>query len=360
VWSGVVADAGEIHEAMPDLSTACCLPEPTIILEETHAADFEIQRGGPTDHMAFLPGGEFLMGTDLAEGYVSDGEGPARRIMLDPFWIDRTAVSNAAFTLFVQETGYTTDAERFGWSFVFVGLLPERTPGSRPVARIPWWRQVYGASWLHPEGPLSSLDGRADHPVVQVSWRDATAYCRWAGMRLPTEAEWEYAARGGLEQRRYPWGDDLTPNGEHRMNIWQGIFPTRNTAEDGYVGTCPVDAFPPNAYGLHNMTGNVWEWCADWFDPTFHATGPRRNPKGPRTGTHRVMRGGSYLCHVSYCDRYRVAARSSNTPDSATGNLGFRCARNASEVDPQATDRTVVPTSRRTSFGPSSRPRTRN
>jgi formylglycine-generating enzyme required for sulfatase activity len=279
--------------------------------------------------MVRLAGGEFLMGNDDSEAYAADGEGPVRLVTVDPFWIDRVAVTNAGFGEFVGATGYSTDAERFGWSYVFVGLLPETSPATRGVARTPWWRQVYGADWRHPEGPRSSLDDRADHPVVHVSWRDAIAYCRWAGKRLPTEAEWEYAARGGLVQCRYPWGDQLTPNGEHHMNIWQGIFPTRNTTEDGYFGTCPVDAFPPNGFGLFNMTGNVWEWCADWFHPTFHVNGPRRNPKGPRTGTQKVMRGGSYLCHASYCDRYRVAARSSNTPNSTTGNLGFRCARDA-------------------------------
>lgn len=171
-----------------------------------------------------------------------------------------------------------------------------------------------GAWWRCPEGPGSDLDGRWDHPVVQVSWHDAAAYCKWAGKRLPSEVEWEYAARGGLDQARYPWGDELTPGGEHRCNIWQGQFPVRNTAEDGHVGTAPVEAFAPNGFGLHNVSGNVWEWCADRF------TGASEN---------RAMRGGSYLCHDSYCNRYRVAARTSNTPDSASGNLGFRCAADA-------------------------------
>jgi formylglycine-generating enzyme required for sulfatase activity len=165
-----------------------------------------------------------------------------------------------------------------------------------------------------------------DHPVVHVSWKDAVAYCRWTGKRLLTEAEWEYAARGGLVQKTYPWGNSLRPDGEHRCNIWQGRFPYSNTGEDGYMSTAPVDAYQPNGYGLYNMVGNTWEWCADWFSPSFHVHATRTNPKGPPMGGAKVMRGGSYLCHASYCNRYRVAARSSNTPDSSSGNIGFRCA----------------------------------
>jgi formylglycine-generating enzyme required for sulfatase activity len=277
--------------------------------------------------MVLLRGGEFLMGTKEREGYPADGEGPVRRVTLGPFWIDALAVSNARFAAFVTATGHVTEAEKYGWSFVFAGLLPANFPDTRSVSQAPWWRQVYGADWRHPEGPASSIDQRLNHPVLHVSWNDARAYCRWSGKRLPTEAEWEYAARGELEQKRYPWGDELTPNGEHRMNVWQGVFPRSNTMEDGFFGTAPVDSFPPNNYGLHNMTGNVWEWCADWFSPTYHIGGPRKNPKGPRSGTHRLMRGGSYLCHASYCYRYRVAARSANTPESSTGNLGIRCVR---------------------------------
>jgi sulfatase modifying factor 1 len=166
-----------------------------------------------------------------------------------------------------------------------------------------------------------------DHPVLHVSWNDAQAYCAWAGTRLPTEAEWEYAARGGLESRLFPWGDELEPGGEHRMNVWQGRFPVENTAADGFYGTCPVNSFPSNGFGLHNMTGNVWEWCSDWYHPDFHTRDTRANPTGPRRGTNRSTRGGSYLCHRSYCERYRVAARNSMTPDSTTGNTGFRCVR---------------------------------
>jgi formylglycine-generating enzyme required for sulfatase activity len=212
---------------------------------------------------------------------------------------------------------------------VFAGLLPDDFEPTRGVAQAPWWRQVYGADWAHPEGPQSNVDGRGDHPVVQVSWRDASAYCAWAGLRLPTEAEWEYAARGGLEGAVFPWGNDLEPGGEHRMNVWQGTFPTENSLDDGFLGTAPVDAFAPNRFGLHNMTGNVWEWCADWYDPSYYGRSPAQNPTGPERGSNHVMRGGSYLCHASYCGRYRVGARSGNGPDSSVGNLGFRCVADA-------------------------------
>jgi formylglycine-generating enzyme len=281
--------------------------------------------------MIHLPGGTFLMGTDDGQGFPQDGEGPVRRLGLDPFYISPYATTNAEFSTFVEETGYETEAEKFGWSFVFYRFLSAKAKKKvlGAVDSAPWWRAVRGASWRHPEGPGSGIKTRMNHPVVHVSHTDALAYCEWAGKRLPTEAEWEYAARGGLEQCRYPWGNMLTPEGEHRCNIWQGEFPTRNTVKDGHAGTAPVDSFPPNGFGLHNVSGNVWEWCRDWFSPTFHVGGPRENPIGPPRGTSRVIRGGSYLCHKSYCNRYRVAARSSNTPDSSTGNAGFRCAADA-------------------------------
>jgi sulfatase modifying factor 1 len=281
--------------------------------------------------MIYLPGGAFLMGTDDREGFPADGEGPVRRVRVKPFYVDPTAVTNDQFGAFVRATGYRTEAERIGWSYVFHHFLTPRARGKvmGTVGGAPWWLAVKGAYWAKPEGPDSSLRGRRDHPVVHVSWNDAVAYSAWAGKRLPTEAEWEFAARGGLEQRRFAWGDELTPDGEHRCNIWQGRFPHLNSAEDGHAGTCPADAFPPNGYGLYNVAGNVWEWCADWFSVTYHLDGPADDPTGPSEGTARSVRGGSYLCHRSYCNRYRVAARSSNTPDSATGNMGFRCVADA-------------------------------
>jgi sulfatase modifying factor 1 len=280
------------------------------------------------DNMVFLEGGEFFMGTDDEEGFPADGEGPVRKVKLKPFYIDACTVSNTDFSTFVQATGYKTEAEMFGWSFVFHLLVSEQVASqvTQVVQGSPWWLNVAGAYWKHPEGADSSIRDRMDHPVVHVSWNDAMAYCQWAGKRLPTEAEWEYAARGGLEKKRYPWGDLLKPDNEHRCNIWQGKFPVKNNASDGYISTAPVKSFPPNGFGLYNVAGNVWEWCGDWFSPVFHINGPRENPLGPLSGTAKVMRGGSYLCHKSYCNRYRVAARSANTPDSSTGNLGFRCA----------------------------------
>ena len=287
----------------------------------------EASPAGAGPQLIELPGGAFTMGTDGFHGYSTDGEGPAHTVELSPFAIAPHALTNAEFAAFVAATGHRTEAEAFGWSFVFAGLLPDGFPPTRGVAAAPWWRQVEGADWAHPEGPQSSWEARPAHPVVHVSWNDAQSYCAWSGTRLPTEAEWEYAARGGREGAPFPWGDELEPAGEQRMNVFQGTFPADNTCDDGYEGTAPVGSFPANGFGLHEVTGNVWEWTADWFDPEYYRGSPRRDPRGPESGGMRVMRGGSYLCHASYCNRYRVDARSSNSPDASTGNLGFRIAR---------------------------------
>ncbi|GAB2735683.1 formylglycine-generating enzyme family protein [Sinomonas soli] len=273
----------------------------------------------------WIPGGTFHMGDAFDEGYPADGEQPVHRVALEGFRIDSAPVTNAQFAAFVEATGFRTDAEHFGVSAVF-HLLVEAPPPAvlGPVAGTPWWFTVRGADWAHPGGTRSSWRDVADHPVVHISHRDALVYARWAGRRLPTEAEWEYAARGGLAGARYPWGDELVPGGEHRCNIWQGVFPTVNTGDDGWIGTSPVRTYSPNGYGLWDTSGNVWEWCADWFSARYYHESPQASPKGPVRGTARVMRGGSYLCHDSYCNRYRVAARSSNTADSSSGNCGFR------------------------------------
>ena len=308
----------------------CCVPSKRRLelVELSRAASTERERvrSGSTEGMVRLDGGSFLMGTDSPEQFPQDGEGPVREVTIDGFFMDARPVSNEQFREFVRATGYQTESERFGWSFVFHTHVPQERVEDRVVG-TEWWTKVSGACWKRPEGPASSIDGRLGFPVVHLSWNDAAAYARWAGKRLPTEAEWEYAARGGLEQKIYPWGDELTPDGRHMCNVWLGEFPHHDTGEDGFTSVCPADAFPANGYGLFGVVGNAWEWCSDWFSPGWHLTTTRVNPTGPLEGRARVMKGGSYLCHRSYCNRYRVAARTSNTPDSATTNISFRCVR---------------------------------
>ncbi|EFA04519.2 formylglycine-generating enzyme [Tribolium castaneum] len=263
--------------------------------------------------MVLIEAATFEMGTDKPV-FESDHEGPARNVSVDSFYLDKFEVSNGKFSEFVLKTGYKTEAEEFGDSFIFEMLVPEsereKYKDFRAV-QAPWWIKMKGVTWKHPEGEGSTINDRLDHPVIHVSWTDAKKYCEFVGKRLPTEAEWEMACRAGLRQKLYPWGNKLTPKGEHWANIWQGDFPLTNTAEDGYLSTAPVDSFPANKFGLHHMAGNVWEWTQDnWLnDPDA-----------------KVKKGGSYLCHESYCWRYRCAARSFNTKDSSAGNLGFRCA----------------------------------
>ncbi len=296
----------------------CCAPTRVRLaqleLSRKKSGERRLARDGSTGNMVELPGGEFLMGTDYPDGFAADGEGPIRTVRIERFWMDETAITVEQFGQFVGASGYKTEAERYGWSFCF-----RSDEAEQHAVGVPWWGKVDGADWRRAEA--------SDHPVTHVSWSDAAAYAEWAGKRLPTEAEWEFAARGGLEQKLYAWGDELTPGGRHMANIWQGTFPTVNTAEDGYVFTAPARSFPANGYGLFNMSGNTWEWCADWFDPVWHATATRENPTGPPSGAARVMRGGSFLCHASYCNRYRVAARTQNTPDTSAQNIGFRCVR---------------------------------
>lgn len=308
--------------------------------------------GGSRDHtieQCSVAAGSFVMGDSTGDGLAADGELPLHEVELAAFEIDATPVTNAQFARFAAATGYRTEAELFGVSAVFHLLVRAPTEHiTGPVPGTPWWIGVLGADWRHPGGRASSLAGLAEHPVVHVSWNDAQAYCAWAGRRLPTEAEWECAARGGIDGAAYPWGDapidGADRGGRWRANVWQGTFPSHNTVADGWIGTAPVRSFDPNGFGLWQAVGNVWEWCADRFDPRYYARSPRQDPRGPAPApevgagagaevgrgagaeavAERVLRGGSYLCHPSYCNRYRNSARSRNTPDSSMGNAGFR------------------------------------
>ena len=321
--------------ANPGRPHPCCVPSverAQRLAESRHLAHARRKATeGSTEGMIQLDGGKFLMGTDYPRGFPADGEGPVREVTLDPFWIDAHPVTVDEFRRFVSATGYVTESERFGWSFVFHAQVPEgryRETVEDTVLNHEWWCKVPKSDWAHPGRPgQTDVKDREGHPVTQVSWNDAATYAEWAGKRLPTEAEFEYAQRGGTEQLLFWWGDDLEAGDTHMCNVFQGDFPHHDSAADGFAGTCPVDAFPANPFGMLSSIGNVWEWTADWFSPDYHVTTTRHNPVGPSTGSGRVMKGGSYLCHDSYCNRYRLGARTSNTPDSATGNLGFRCAR---------------------------------
>ena len=301
---------------------SCCAPKPAAVRQSASPK----RHGAEIAHdWIALRGGVFRMGAEPGEGYPEDGEGPPRDVEISAFRVTRAPISVAQFAWFVLDTGYETDAEAAGFSHVFHLLLPAEL--KRRVVQVPrdtpWWYPVEGACWRTPEGPGSGIGGRVDHPVTHVSWNDATAYAAWAGAALPTEAQWEFAARGGLEEKRFPWGDELTPDGRHLCNVWQGRFPGLNTAEDGWIGTSPIGSYPPNSFGLHDVIGNVWEWCRDTFTADYHQTASETDPYWA-CGRERSLRGGSFLCHSSYCARYRVAARSRNSPDASASNIGFR------------------------------------
>jgi len=313
--------------------------------------------GVAPDGMQWIPGGEFSLGCLDPRAIPHGGPDPMadarpiHRVHVDGFWMDATEVTNAQFAAFVAATGYITVAERVPRAEDFPDAPPENlvagsvvfTPPAEAVPladHLRWWAYVKGADWRHPFGPESSIEGREREPVVHVAFEDADAYARWAGKRLPTEAEWECAARGGLAGALYPWGNDFQPDGRWMANTWQGRFPTENTAADGFTGLAPVGSFPPNAYGLHDMSGNVWEWCADWYRPDTYAKAlasgaVATNPRGPESSfdpqepgqAKRVQRGGSYLCSESYCARYIVGSRGKGEISSATNHIGFRCVK---------------------------------
>jgi formylglycine-generating enzyme required for sulfatase activity len=304
--------------------------------------------------MVWIPGGRFRMGADNTQA--QPDEYPKHTVTVSGYWIDRTEVTNAQFAAFVKATGYITTAERKpDWEEMRQQLPPGTqkpdesllvaaslvfSPPDHPVPLddySQWWSWKKGASWRHPHGPGSDLKGKANYPVVHISWYDAEAYCHWAHRRLPTEAEWEYAARGGLTDKIYPWGDEAVNTGKQKGNFWEGHFPDKNMAADHYYYTAPVGSFAPNGYGLYDMAGNVWEWCADYYNNTYYSTcnlpGGIANPKGPARSydpdepyaKKRVIRGGSFLCNESYCSGYRVSRRMKNTEDSGTEHVGFRC-----------------------------------
>ena len=301
--------------------------------------------GPAPEGMVWVPGGAFYMGD------AEFNDAPVHRVEVDGFWMDKTEVTNAQFARFVAATGYVTVAERAPDPKDFPGVAAEElkgvkagsivfTPPENPVDlrnHAQWWRYVPGANWRQPEGPGSGVEGKENFPVVHVSYDDAVAYAKWAGKRLATEAEWEFAARGGLDGKPYAWGDEQKPGGKWPANIWQGHFPNENTAEDGFARAAPVASFAANAFGLHDLAGNVWEWCADWYRPDYYTVSPRRNPAGPEDSfdpvepglPKRVQRGGSFLCSDMYCVRYRPGTRGKGEVTSGASHVGFRCVKSA-------------------------------
>jgi formylglycine-generating enzyme required for sulfatase activity len=319
---------------------------------------------GAPEGMVWVPGGTFTMGSEEDRSLECDAANccgkkdalPLHTVELSGFWMDEAPVTNAQFARFVASTGHVTRAERIEDKYGRSSYVFRPRPGITSLKNhMQWWEMVPGADWRHPEGPDSSIDGKDDHPVVQVSYDDALEYCRWAEKRLPTEAEYEYAARGGLDQKRYAWGDELMPGDKWMANIWQGKFPYENTKADGFATTSPVKSFPANGFRLYDMSGNVWQWCADWYRPDYYENSPRLDPRGPddsydssesdpdpadptkrlpridaRTGqpiAKRVQRGGSFLCSDMYCKGYMPGSRGKGEPDSPANHVGFRCVR---------------------------------
>lgn len=287
-----------------------------------------ISSRGRAGNVIAVRGGETFVGTHQP-ALVVDGEGPERKLHINDFFLEAETVTVSRFAQFVEATGYVSEAERFGCAAVFSGLLEDKKRVADNVAQTPWWARVDGAIWKTPEGPGSTIDTRMDHPVTQVSWNDALAFSSWVGGRLPTEAEWEHAARGGNRRRRYPWGDEEPTDDVVFCNIWQGRFPEHNTLADGFLGTAPARSFTPTEDGLYNLSGNVWEWTSDPFRVRSLSRQAKARNEQSRKSADKVLKGGSFLCHKSYCYRYRIAARMGLSPESASSNTGFRVAYDA-------------------------------
>jgi len=338
----LISNAFWIYREVRRVKWMKSLRETNAVFSPTPAPQLAVTNAFSTNGMVWIAGGTFWMGSEEGQ----PDEKPLHEVTVDGFWIDATEVTNEQFEKFVRATGYVTVAERKPDASQYPGVPPEKLVAGSIVFKprpditslddhFQWWEYVPGANWRQPEGPGSTIVGREQHPVVHVCWYDAKAYCEWAGKRLPTEAEWEFASRGGLVRQPYTWGAEQVPSGKWQANIWQGQFPNENTQADQFRGTAPVKSYAANGYGLYDMAGNVWEWCGDWYMPDYYGNAPRKNPAGPNESfdpnepgvMKRVQRGGSYLCSDLYCMGYRPSARMKASPDTGLSHSGFRGVR---------------------------------
>jgi formylglycine-generating enzyme len=318
---------------MDETKTSCCSPQRQDTAKVVESSEYTKFVKDSNTNFVTIPAGNFIMGTDESF-YPTDGEGPSRTVWLDEYKISQYSVTNSDFAEFVDATGYQTEAEIYGWSYVFNGFVDD-VVASKKVSGVatsaPWWLAIEGANWFQPFGNSETVENIFNHPVVHVTHNDALEYCKWSGYKLPTEAQWEKASRGGLVGKIFPWGDDFLSEGKYQANVWQGEFPHLNTKDDGFFGTAPVDSFEANQFGIYNTVGNVWEWTNDFWSSRWHIPDKpetRNNPAGPQKSSGNVvLKGGSFMCHESYCFRYRNSARTFNSPNTSTSHIGFRCVK---------------------------------